>query len=95
MDLMSLIVQSGSGLVGGYWVGCCASAFRLDTREWVPTGLIGGLLGGQIIAQSMGMPGSPSGVLDLGTLAAHAAGGGSGGILLTVAVGWLVNALER
>lgn len=96
MDLMSFIVQSGSGLVGGCWVGRLAGSFGLGSCERVATGFIGGLLGGQIIAQSMGVPGGNlPGALDPGTIAAQAAGGGVGGILLTLAIGWLANALQR
>lgn len=94
MDLVNLIIQLGSGLLGGNAAGATAKSLSLGTLGNSIAGLIGGGLGSQIFNSLLGITSAAvvttaGGEPDIGAVVAQVAGGGLGGALLTMIVGIL------
>lgn len=83
MEIVSLVIQIGSGAIGGNRVA--GSAKNFDQRVVVTSmlGIFGGALGGQLFNQ-LGIGIGPPDVL---TILANVASGGFGGAWLTFLVG--------
>lgn len=90
MDVVSLIVQLLSGAAGGNIAGSLLKNISLGTLGNSLAGIVGGLLGGNILNSALGLGKvvATSG-LDIGTIISQVAGGGVGGGLLMVIVGLL------
>ncbi len=83
MEIVSLVIQIGSGAIGGKLVA--GSAKNFDQRIVVTSmlGILGGVLGGQLLNQ-LGVGIGPPDVL---TVLTNVASGGFGGAWLTFLVG--------
>jgi len=87
MNLAALVIQLLSGAVGGNIAGALLKKFDLGTLGNSIAGILGGGLGGQLLAMlGVGGSGEMSG-LDLGTILSSVAGGGVGGGVLMAIVG--------
>ncbi len=96
MDLVGLIVALSSGAAGGYVAAKLASRLSPGANEHMIAGPIGGLLGTQVVERAMSLaPAADLVGLDLGMLAAQAAGGGAGGVALMLGVASLRAVLTR
>ena len=96
MDLVGLIMALSSGGAGGYVAAKLASRLSHGANEHMIAGPMGGLLGTQVVERAMGIaPAADSVGLDLGMLAAQAAGGGAGGVAFVLGVGSLRAMLTR
>jgi hypothetical protein len=100
MDITSLVVQLLSGAVGGNAAGAALKKLSLGTIGNTIVGILGGGLGGQILALlglggpadagAAGAAGAPAGAgLDLNAILASVASGGVGGGALMAIVGFL------
>jgi hypothetical protein len=91
MNLLGLLVQVVSGIAGGIVAGGLFDRLNLGWFGNALAGLIGGGIGCQLVSiglrHAVSLP--PMDGLDLGSLAAQAAGGCIGGIIMTVSVGLL------
>ena len=89
--LVSLLVSLASGAVGGNVVGALFKNLSLGTIGNSLAGIVGGGLGGKILAMLLPTLGtlaaSKTGGLDLGAIGAQVAGGGVGGGVLMIIVG--------
>jgi hypothetical protein len=99
MDITSLIVQLISGAVGGNAAGAMLKQFSLGTVGNSLVGILGGGIGGQLLAL-MGAGGagaaaaSASG-LDIGSIVTNVLGGGVGGGVLMTIVGLIRKQLAK
>lgn len=94
MDIVNLLIQLGSGVVGGNATGGIARSLSLGAVGNSIAGLIGGGLGSQILNSLLGITSaavvtSATGEPDIGAIVAQVAGGGIGGGLMTMLVGVL------
>jgi hypothetical protein len=95
--VISLIISLISGAAGGNIVGTLLKQFNLGPLGNSLAGIIGGGLGGQLLAMlagggvATGAAGSPdvAGGLDIGTIVSQIVGGGVGGGVLMVIVGFI------
>ena len=96
MDLTALIVQLVSGAVGGNVAGAALKNFSLGTTGNSIVGILGGGLGGQILAMLLGSA-TPAGGggLDMGSIVSSVAGGGVGGAVLMLIVGYVRKMMTR
>jgi uncharacterized membrane protein YeaQ/YmgE (transglycosylase-associated protein family) len=92
MDVTSLIVQLVSGAVGGNAAGAALKKLSLGTVGNSIVGILGGGLGGQILA-ALGMGADGAGAMDAGSIVSSIAGGGVGGAVLLAIVGAIKNAM--
>lgn len=93
MDVTSLIVQLVSGAVGGNAAGAAMKKLSLGTVGNSVVGILGGGLGGQILAM-LGMGGG-GGSMEAGSIVSSIAGGGVGGAVLLVIVGAIKGAMGK
>lgn len=91
MDVASLLVQLISGAVGGNVAGAAMKKFSLGTVGNSVVGILGGGLGGQILAM-LGVGGADGG-MDAGSIVSSIAGGGVGGAVLLLIVGAIKGAM--
>ena len=90
MDVVSLIVQLLSGAAGGNIAGSLLKNMSLGTLGNSLSGIVGGLLGGNILNSALGISKvAASSGLDIGTIISQIAGSGVGGGVLMVLVGLL------
>jgi len=91
MSYVPLIIQLVSGAVGGNVLGAAVKNLNLGTTGNTIAGLIGGGLGGQILASLVGggTAAGASGGLDMGAILASIGGGAAGGGLATAAGAYL------
>jgi hypothetical protein len=96
--VISLIISLISGAAGGNIVGTLLKQFNLGPLGNSLAGIIGGGLGGQLLAMlagggaaATGAAASPdmAGGLDIGTIVSQIVGGGVGGGVLMVIVGFI------
>jgi hypothetical protein len=99
---MELIIQLIGGLIGGNATGAVAKNLSLGTVGNSIAGLIGGVGGGQIInmllsgggAAAADAAAAASG-MDIGSIVSGLAGGGVGGVILTVIAGIVKRAMAK
>lgn len=94
MDIINLLIQLGSGVLGGNAAGGMAKSLSLGTVGNSIAGLIGGGLGSQILNSLLGITSAAvvstaSGEPDIGAIVAQVAGGGIGGGVVMMIVGIL------
>jgi hypothetical protein len=96
MDILSLLVQLGSGAAGGNLAGSMMKNLSLGTLGNSLAGLVGGGLGGAILNSALGAaPAMAGGGLDIGSIISQIAGGGVGGGVMMVIVGMLRQMFQR
>lgn len=88
-----LFVQFISGLVGGNLVGAGFKYLNLGYLGNSLTGVIGGVLFGQLL-QSLTGTGGTEGASDMQIFLISLAGGALGGALMTAIAGWLKGMLS-
>lgn len=96
MDIISLIIQIISGVVGGNAAGMSKQGMGPLLNSIL--GGVGGVVLGQILAsftgdQSLAHAGT-AGTLDLPAIISSVVGGGAGGAVLTFIVGLIKNKLQ-
>jgi uncharacterized membrane protein YeaQ/YmgE (transglycosylase-associated protein family) len=94
MDLTSLIVQLISGAIGGNIAGSLLKKFTLGTLGNSIVGILGGGLGGQLLAM-LGAGGTATSALDIGSIISSIAGGGVGGAILMVIIGFIRQLMKK
>jgi len=98
MDIVSLIIQLASGAVGGNVAGAILKKYSLGTTGNSIVGILGGGLGGQILAM-LGLGGlagaGGGGALDIGSIVSSVAGGGVGGGVLMAIIGLIRQAMGK
>jgi len=95
MDWTSLIISLVSGAVGGNAAGKVLKNFDMGTLWNSVAGIVGGGIGGQIMAQLGIDPGSATGGADLGSIVSQIAGGGIGGAILLVVAGYVKRMMSK
>jgi hypothetical protein len=96
--MLNLIIQLLSGAVGGNVAGNLLKKYDLGTVGNSIVGILGGGLGGQILAMltgSGGLGSAPAGGLDIGSILASVAGGGVGGGVLMAIIGAVKTAMAK
>ncbi|MDH3580802.1 MAG: hypothetical protein OEM91_09285 [Hyphomicrobiales bacterium] len=93
MDVVALIIQLVSGALGGNVAGALLKNFSLGTLWNSVAGIVGGGIGGQILASALGI--GSGGGLDIGSIITSIAGGGIGGGILLVVVGFIRQMMAR
>ena len=86
MDIVVLIIQLLSGALGGNIAGALMKKFSLGTLWNSVVGILGGGIGGQILAMALGVGGGGAS-LDIGTIIGNIAGGSVGGGVLMIIIG--------
>jgi hypothetical protein len=94
MNLVALVIQLACGAVGGNLAGALLKKFNLGTLGNSIAGILGGGLGGQLLALLGVGGGGAAGSLDLGTILSSVAGGGVGGGVLMLIVGVIRQVLQ-
>ncbi len=94
MDITALIIQLIAGAIGGNAAGAALKNLSLGTAGNSIVGILGGGLGGQILAM-LGMGGADTGALDIGAIVQSVAGGGVGGAVLLAVIGAIKKAMGR
>ncbi len=95
MDMTSLLISLVSGAVGGNAAGKVLKNFDMGTLWNSVAGIVGGGLGGQIMAQLGIDPGSATGGGDLTSIVSQIAGGGVGGAVLLVIASYLKRMMSK
>jgi len=85
MDWTALIIQLVCGAIGGNVAGAALKDQSLGTAGNSIAGIIGGAIGGQGLANALGM--AAGGQLDVASIVSSVAGGGIGGAILMVIIG--------
>ena len=94
-NLVGLIIQLVSGAVGGNIAGTALKQYDLGTLGNSIAGIIGGGIGGQVLAMVLGGGGAAAtGNLDVASIVSQIAGGGVGGGILMVIVGIIRRAMS-
>jgi uncharacterized membrane protein YeaQ/YmgE (transglycosylase-associated protein family) len=91
--LISLIVQLLAGAIGGNVAGAALKDYSLGMLGNTITGAIGGGLLGQVLQALLPSLAAGAGGLDIGALVGQIAGGGAGGVILTVIAGIVKSAM--
>ena len=86
MDIVGLIIQLICGAVGGNVAGALLKNFSLGTAGNSIAGIIGGGLGGQVLAALLGGGGANASAA-VGSMLGNIAGGGLGGAVLMIIIG--------
>ncbi len=94
MDWTSLIISLVSGAVGGNAAGKVLKNFDMGTLWNSVAGIVGGGLGGQLMAQ-LGLDPGATGGGDLTSIVSQIAGGGIGGAVLLVIAGYLKKMMSK
>lgn len=99
MDIVNLLIQLGSGVLGGHAAGGMARTLSLGTIGNSIAGLIGGGLGSQILNSALGITSAAvvttaAGEPDIGAIVAQVAGGGLGGAVMMLIVGVLTEIFQ-
>ena len=97
MDIVGLIVQLISGALGGNAAGALLKQFSLGPVGNSIVGTIGGGLGGQLLGMlGAGDVAAAGGAgLDIGSIVSNVAGGGVGGAVLMIIVGFIRKAMSK
>ena len=88
---INLLVQCGSGVIGGNAAGAASKDVNLGTFGNSIAGAIGGGVGGQILTALLPMLANTGGSVDIGAIVGQAVGGGVAGAVLTAIVGVIKN----
>lgn len=91
--LLPLIIQLASGAAGGNLAGKLMKNLSLGTVGNSVTGILGGGIGGQVLAM-LGMA-FGSGEMDIGQVIGSIAGGGVGGGILMAIIGFVKKAMAK
>ena len=95
MDIVGLLIQLGSGALGGNAAGAIMKKFSLGTIGNSIVGILGGGLGGQLMSM-LNIGGSTGGgTLDVASILTSVAGGGLGGGVLMVIVGLIKKMMSK
>lgn len=94
MDITSLLIQLVSGAVGGNVGGALFKNLSLGTTGNSIAGIIGGPLGGLLLSQ-LGVGGGGDAAGGLGALLSGVGGGGVGGVVLMLVVGFIKKAMAK
>jgi hypothetical protein len=90
LDLLGLVLQLASGLVGGNLAGALFRSINMGFLGNSLAGIIGGGIGSQMVTSSLGQAAAMAAATpDPGAILAQAAGGGIGGTVLMALVGVL------
>jgi hypothetical protein len=94
---MELIIQIIAGLIGGNAAGAGLKNLSLGTAGNSVAGGVGGLLGGLLTGMLGGEAGAALDLsnLDIGALVQSVAGGGVGGAVLTLILGFVKKAMAK
>ncbi len=96
MDMTSLLIQLVSGAVGGNAAGAAMKKFSLGTIGNSIVGILGGGLGGQLLAMlGVGGADAAAGSAGAGSIIASIAGGGVGGAVLLAIVGAIKQSMGK
>jgi uncharacterized membrane protein YeaQ/YmgE (transglycosylase-associated protein family) len=93
--MINLIIQLISGAVGGNVAGAAMKDNSLGTLGNSIAGIVGGGIGGQILAALVPALASQAGSMDIGSIVSQIAGGGIGGAVLMAIVGILKNMMAK
>lgn len=93
MSILPLIIQLVSGAVGGNVAGSLMKESSMGTIGNSIVGILGGGLGGQVLAM-LGMAAN-SGTMDLAGILSSVAGGGVGGGILMAIIGYVRKAMAK
>ncbi len=93
--VINLLIQLISGAVGGNVAGAALKDYNLGTLGNSIAGIVGGGIGGQILAALVPALASQAATLDIGSIVSQIAGGGVGGAVLMVIVGVLKNMMAK
>jgi len=85
MNWIGLIIQLVCGAIGGNVAGAALKNQSLGTVGNSIAGIIGGAVGGQGLANALGM--AAGGQLDIASIISDVVGGGIGGAILMVIIG--------
>ena len=94
MDTGGLIVQLIAGAVGGNAAGAALKKLSLGTVGNSLAGILGGGLGGQLLA-ALGVGDGGAGGTDVESLVSSIAGGGVGGAVLMAIIGLIRNMMKK
>ena len=96
MDVVGLLIQLGSGAIGGNAAGAFMKKFSLGTLGNSIVGILGGGIGGQLLGLlGVGGGGGASGAMDLTSILTSVAGGGVGGGVLMAIIGAVRGAMNK
>jgi uncharacterized membrane protein YeaQ/YmgE (transglycosylase-associated protein family) len=95
MNIVSLFIQLLSGAAGGNLAGRLLKQFDLGSVGNSIAGVVGGALGGQILAALTGGAAPAAGDLDIGSILSSVAGGGVVGGLLMAIIGFIRSAMKK
>jgi uncharacterized membrane protein YeaQ/YmgE (transglycosylase-associated protein family) len=93
--MINLIIQLISGAVGGNVAGAALKDYNLGTLGNSIAGIVGGGIGGQILAALVPALAQQASSMDIGSIIGQVAGGGIGGAILMVIVGVLKNMMAK
>ena len=93
--IVNLIIQLVAGALGGNGAGAAMKQYDLGPLGNSIAGIVGGGIGGQLLAALAGggtafSAGATGGALDIGSIVQSVLGGGVGGGALMVIVVWVV-----
>lgn len=95
MDIVSLVIQVISGVVGGNAAGMSKQSMGPLLNSIF--GGVGGVIVGQILAAITGEPGAAmaaGGSLDMAAIISSIVGGGAGGAVLTFVAGFIKSKMQ-
>ncbi|MGR3893653.1 MULTISPECIES: hypothetical protein [Pseudomonas] len=95
MDIVSLVIQVISGVVGGNAAGMSKQSMGPLLNSIF--GGVGGVIVGQILAAITGEPGATMGAggsLDMAAIISSIVGGGAGGAVLTFVAGFIKSKMQ-
>lgn len=95
MDITTLIIQLVGGAIGGNGAGAALKNLSLGTTGNSIVGIIGGLLGGQLLPMLGLGGGEAAGGLDIASIVTNLVGGGVGGGVLLAIVGAVKKAMAK
>jgi hypothetical protein len=95
MNILALVIQLVSGAVGGNVVGSLVKKLNLGVLGNSIAGILGGGIGGQILAWLTGAAGANGGSLDLESILKSVASGGVGGGVLMAIIGAIKQAMGK
>jgi hypothetical protein len=93
--LITLIIQLISGAIGGNVAGAALKDYSLGTLGNSIAGIVGGGVGGQILAALVPALAQQAGTMDIGGIVGQVAGGGVGGAILMIIVGVIKNMMAK
>lgn len=93
MNWIGLIIQLVCGAIGGNVAGAALKNQSLGTVGNSIAGIIGGAIGGQGLANALGM--AAGGQLDIASIISDIVGGGIGGAILMVIIGIIRKAMAK